>query len=567
MKHAAQLDRLRLPVRPAPPAAALLLLAACSACPGAPDDGGSDGGTQPAIGDPCETGSDCGTLGCALSLPGGYCTLECEQADDCPSGSVCLVQGGLGLCLRACTGATTCRDGYTCNHGVCDLPCAEDAECFEGEICVSGTCQEVPIGRPCAQDAECDGALACTSGQCTLACGRSSECPSGAVCTALPEGRRCVATCTAPPECEGGQICSGGACLRPCAGDADCAAGYTCDTASGACRLAAGEGSQRIDLGPVNPDRDLSFDLPAGVVSFTLQLRGQRGTEYAFTSLRRPDGTELINTQGAQNPFTEPLRVMPQTEVVTVQLPNADDPRLTPAPGTWCYRFRGGSAEAELFVDVAEGGEPVAGTVDLNIFISPNAFPGGVRAADAPTDPFVQDTLAYWRHFYRDQAGIDWGEVRYFDLGPEWDSIAVNLQGDGEQNALWSLGRDDGLNIFFVQNIDGPFGAVAGVSGGIPGPPRTGGTSHSGVVIEVQQDATLTGVDFCHEAGHFQGLFHVSEMFGQGHDLLADTPECDPPFGDCTEAQRHLMFPSLSYEMTVLSPSSARVVRANAGVR
>ena len=123
-----------------------LLVAACGArsalddyADGVPDiipspivqasDGGSDGASGPAIGDPCEDDDDCAkgatcidevNLGFKASLPGGYCTQSCSKDGDCPDGAGC--EQLLDTCLKSCTKTSQCREdeGYECNPSVVD---------------------------------------------------------------------------------------------------------------------------------------------------------------------------------------------------------------------------------------------------------------------------------------------------------------------------------------------------------------------------------------------------------------------------------------------------------------
>jgi Pregnancy-associated plasma protein-A len=86
------------------------------------------------------------------------------------------------------------------------------------------------------------------------------------------------------------------------------------------------------------------------------------------------------------------------------------------------------------------------------------------------------------------------------------------------------------LTYFFVQDPNG----VAGISGGIPGPALTPGTTHSGVAVSTfgpladltQAAAVIQGQTMAHEGGHFLGLFHTTESGAQDIDPIPDTPAC-----------------------------------------
>jgi hypothetical protein len=131
-------------------AVALLFVAGCQFhVPGLPTETGSSGGgpaptgstpppptgtpsptdlAQPSVGSPCIDNTSCGGGGlfCAhsfgffsehVSIPDGYCTLDCRNGVTCPAGSYCAYFEGLGqYCLSLCP-PDPCRTGYTC----CDI--------------------------------------------------------------------------------------------------------------------------------------------------------------------------------------------------------------------------------------------------------------------------------------------------------------------------------------------------------------------------------------------------------------------------------------------------------------
>jgi hypothetical protein len=77
-------------------------------------------------GDTCDAQTPC--LGwCMRSMPGGYCTTPCSDADPaCPADDVCIKEGDNSVCAAACSSDTDCReaDGYVCRQpeGACWTP-------------------------------------------------------------------------------------------------------------------------------------------------------------------------------------------------------------------------------------------------------------------------------------------------------------------------------------------------------------------------------------------------------------------------------------------------------------
>lgn len=106
------------------------------------------------------------------------------------------------------------------------------------------------------------------------------------------------------------------------------------------------------------------------------------------------------------------------------------------------------------------------------------------------------------------------------------------------------VGKPNALNVFIVKE-ELQYGGVLGVSGGIPGPAALLGTRQSGVAVFIEthrltsntgqplthDELLLLGETMSHEAGHFLGLWHVVEAFGDtgevgSRDPLRDTPAC-----------------------------------------
>ena len=208
----------------------------------------------------------------------GYCLGVCEDATQCPEGSVCLGGG----CFDRCEGNGDCRAGYTCQEldgadgtlalvcaPACDpalaaqISCVADYQCGTGRCDLeAGTCACSPIGGPCAGQGFCGAGASCVpetdglgretgfpGGYCLeLGCDPPSKpCPAGSSCYALDAtNTACLPDCdpNLPTSCERVEygcaelpslILGGG-----CAADADCPAGTprcygATDAAPGTC--------------------------------------------------------------------------------------------------------------------------------------------------------------------------------------------------------------------------------------------------------------------------------------------------------------------------------------------
>lgn len=77
------------------------------------------------VGARCDLASDCNErcLTPTAEWPGGFCTITCDTAASCPSGSTCIAEQG-GVCVFKCVGDGDCTflgTGYHCvavdSHG------------------------------------------------------------------------------------------------------------------------------------------------------------------------------------------------------------------------------------------------------------------------------------------------------------------------------------------------------------------------------------------------------------------------------------------------------------------
>jgi hypothetical protein len=85
----------------------LTLLAAC---------GGSVGIEGSSVGGACTNNTACASQSRCLTsgdFPGGYCTVNCANHDECPAGTRCIKKEN-GVCLLQCAEPAECRGGYTC---------------------------------------------------------------------------------------------------------------------------------------------------------------------------------------------------------------------------------------------------------------------------------------------------------------------------------------------------------------------------------------------------------------------------------------------------------------------
>jgi hypothetical protein len=115
------------------------------------------------IGDSCHVNTDCSAAGdrfCDTSAPGGYCTIEGCDLNNCPGGSVCIRFFTPVLsqpCECESDGRITqgsCQIGSRC---VCDAPGSTDGHCAP-ESSERRWCQ-----KSCSNDGDCRGQYQCRS--------------------------------------------------------------------------------------------------------------------------------------------------------------------------------------------------------------------------------------------------------------------------------------------------------------------------------------------------------------------------------------------------------------------
>jgi hypothetical protein len=293
-----------------------------------------------------------------------------------------------------------------------------------------------------------------------------------------------------------------------------------------------------VELGTVDASRQqngtLFVDVPEDAVSCHVSIETnahQMGT--VVWSLRDPSGGlwfDFTNFAGS------PTRMAPNDGRAHALIPNA--PALPFVPGR--YQLEVATDETSMstyqaYAVIKRGPVPSQGRLDLDILLV--GVPG-LTAATAGSDTAFQRALSIFREKYAGM-GITVGDVRYVDVtGADAQTYGVIDSTEGPNNELEALYRlaerytdNDRFHFYMVRAIDdGGNGLVTlGISGGIPGPVPVPSKRASGVAVTTdgyQRDPELLGHIMAHEAGHYLGLFHLSERDGSSHDPLADTPEC-----------------------------------------
>ena len=217
----------------------------------------------------CNTADDCGgsPYVCAQDPnggTGGFCTLLCNAAGDCPGDSDCFTVPGQGfnVCLNpdAATGSV-CPTGYVCGGGTTGL--CDGVTCPAGQTCdpATGACSAPGSGDACANicdgcttDADCDGGLgSCVDfgngGICSTACSATDPCPGlNTDCFTVQDTtgasqNLCFNADAATDLCPATWRCETAPPAAPCDG-VTCPAGQLCDAATGNCIPDSFDGSR-----------------------------------------------------------------------------------------------------------------------------------------------------------------------------------------------------------------------------------------------------------------------------------------------------------------------------------
>jgi hypothetical protein len=561
------------------------------------------------LGGSCDDDDGCDQgLICLRDLPGGVCSQTCDDGE-CPEGAACIDLAGDQYCLTTCEDNADCRDGYACSLGHCDLPCADDDECPAYALCdpESLGCEvrlNQPLGGVCRSDEQCTSGLCHQEseldGICLELCGGQELCDGGMVCGALWEDGAPVPRCMPPAGtrvagdlCGGGAdcasgICAHGACVYPCSHGGACDNAGECVVSDAdiegqpatieICQPTVASGVRTLDFGTIPTERgvvQVEFDAPEDIASFAVVAWTDEPVLLQPRNLIGPGGQELIGNNG-----TGLIRVYDSEWVSTILVPNTDREGARPIPGRYSLEIHAHEVEGELLTDadvhlrvlfkVREGGTSDGGELVLNIHIAPHVY-GPLSASNARESPYIRDILDRVRFFYGDGCNVPLIDVRYFDLDADYSLIGS----DEELREMFqevSPGTPRATaNVFVVRDLSGVAEWLAGISGGIPGPPGVLGTIRSGVAVSAQERAEDAGDVLAHELGHFLGLFHPTEMNGRSQDPIEDTEICefDPDdYWDMVgcETSHNIMFPMLTTFANEITEGQCLVVRSYQGV-
>jgi hypothetical protein len=222
-----------------------------------------------------------------------------------------------------------------------------------------------------------------------------------------------------------------------------------------------------------------------------------------------------------------------------------------PAHASDCGSSGNTTSTYDIQVLLKPGVAPATGTVDVAFYVV-FGNPTTTNATSVIADQSFTRMLHSLAQLYA-AAGLCLGKVTVYDV-PSWARTkfggALNADDDsacGDLGQLFTLSAPGNqINLFLVngfKNAGGTSINVVGVDGTIPGPSTVGGTISSGAAVngsDLDAQAAFCGSGFdpltcgadevafiaAHEAGHYMGLYHTTEQFGDSFDPLSDTKTC-----------------------------------------
>lgn len=362
---------------------------------------------------------------------------------------------------------------------------------------------------------------------------------------------------------------------------------------------AASEG--RIDLGTVTAGTEVSFDVPAGTIGFTIVVDAQVGADdfLGVEELRDPSRDAVVTDfRDAKDEAARVASGPSGAGVGALAVPIPGDRALAIEPGRWTTKLGGttrvanapkgtvskwtGRVHGVVILQKSNDGAFHGGKIDFDLYVpdglevSTGGKGGTARTVDATTaaaDPAIKERIDRSFALYQSLYGIGRGDVRYHRVASSVKAIVGQSELDAANVLASAPQTRPAAQIVFTNRLE-PDGAgegeISGVANCLPGAIGVPATKCSAVVValrgsEVWEDAAT----IVHELGHFIGLEHTTE-FGGGGDLLSDTPECTSTAkADLTSCPDfdNLMFPTSSVSSTEravkVSATQRRIMQAS----
>lgn len=342
-----------------------------------------------------------------------------------------------------------------------------------------------------------------------------------------------------------------------------------------------------VDLGTVSAGQTVTLDVPAGALGFVVIVQGaNEGEPVGVEEITSPSG-EVVHSAYTPKGGSHATSQSSFGAIAAAAVPQSEAKSATPPEsGKWTIKLGDGAGgtttamHAEARIQMGSANGFVGGRLDLNVYVPDGLDLGGSRldANKAQASEEIARRLDVFFESLFDLYAVDRGKVTFVPAAADLKQITT----DGQLLDAFaaSAGKKDeqALNVVLTNAIDFAGGNAAwGIAPGIPGAATRAGTVMSGIVLAVgDTPAVGDGLTLLHEAGHFFGLNHTTELEGGLADPLGDTPKCenislsDPStLGKCPD-KKNIMFPTFygtAGALVQASDAQRTVVRGSPVVR
>ncbi|MFO0670117.1 MAG: hypothetical protein U0235_10890 [Polyangiaceae bacterium] len=295
------------------------------------------------------------------------------------------------------------------------------------------------------------------------------------------------------------------------------------------------------ELGAHASNVPFTFVIPPNTLGFQVLAGSSKDATVRIESLVGPGDAGALFTAG--EPRGSGHVTAEGTEWVAAAIPMPEVYMDSPvAPGPWTVKVSStaGSVRVTLTVQPTSDGRFHGGALDLHVYVPKGLVlsdPDAVHTVD-PTNAASDAALSLRIDTFFDALetylGVGRGNVTYHQADARFAALDTEtLLAEAFESTAVVPDRQ-ALHVFFTNsiNIDGT-NSIWGISPGLPGAARKTGTSLSGIAVSqiMGSPAEADAFTMLHEAGHFFGLSHTTEIAvpgsGTAHDPLSDTPVCD----------------------------------------
>lgn len=336
-----------------------------------------------------------------------------------------------------------------------------------------------------------------------------------------------------------------------------------------------------VDLGSVTTGTDVEFDVPEGAIGFNLIIEGQAAdfdpqSPFGIERITDPKG-KVVHDDYMPVGGMIPTSIAAFDTIAAVSVPQSESVNKTFPTGTWKARFGlyGNTSakkkvKAKVQIQTTGDGTFHGGALDVHVHLPEGLEIEGktVDAAKAASNAEIKERLDLFFQLTSELLGIERGEVTFHEEASSYVVLDDDEIIDGFAVSKGATDGTPGLHILYTNGIrQGGQDIAAGIAPGIPGAANVYGRGVSGIIVAVQRSAEEDALTMIHEAGHFIGLNHTTELDGENSDPLSDTDDCPglTPQGlmQCPD-RKNVMFVAGAIDgPVVVSPTQKRIYQGS----